>query len=669
MQRDHIIKFLRTVPLFLQNTEEQLGALADKMQCRSYEAGEEVAHESAEKAELLIAVQGEFQILLQQPRIDVEAELARLYPGEYFGDLSLVTPQPPLVKIRAFVPGLMLCLAKEHFEHLFKTQPDFAGRICQSLARYVLQTYGRLGSVPYVQLDRFPNLPSTIALLPPRISRACRGLVVDRQGLELTVAMVDPTDNNTRHFISAALRSYEIHWVAVSESDFETYAARYLGDNANRRDDAPAFERLTCIDPAGDAVLLGRADDELLTRYLTQAIRRGASDIHLEPGASSCGVRMRIDGRMTPVIETVSAHELRQLVSQIKVFAKLDITRSLLPQDGSFTLWADDSRLEIRASTIPCLGGEKAVLRLIAPNPQFERLDNLIVEPAAARLVADIFDSPSGLVLVTGPTGCGKTTTLYAGLNSIWRTDQELNIVTIEDPIEYSLPFATQVQVNREVGLFFSTFLRSTLRQDPDVILVGEIRDSESAAMALEAATTGHLVLSSLHTHSAFETIARLRQLEVRPYLLADALRGVISQKLLPRMRPGVAAPIDRDDAVYDRLQSLGILPADYEGSVYRPSVSRNGSPVEFSEEPESGRIAAFEVLAITDVLRNFIEREATVSELRANADPRLFISLADYSRFLLERRLVTPDRVERLFSRVDSRRLTQLQSSEFATA
>ncbi len=442
------------------------------------------------------------------------------------------------MKFRVVTPGLVLCLAKEHFDRLFRSQPDFARRICQSLAHYVLQTFDRLGSVPYVQLDRFTDLESAIPLLPPRLCRACQCLVVEKQGLEIKVAMVDPTNADARRFVASALRSYDVQWVAVSESDFDAYAARYLGEDRARRSDERPFERLVSTNPSGEPVPLGGAGDTTqLAAILSRAIRQCASDVHLEPGVPAGAVRVRIDGRMTAVQMSVSPHDLRQLVSQIKVLAELDITRTHVPQDGSFTLTADDARFEIRVSTIPCLGGEKAVLRLITPNPQFERLENLIVQPGLARLVADIFDSPSGLVLVTGPTGCGKTTTLYAGLNSIWRSDQEINIVTIEDPIEYNLPFATQVQVNREVGLTFATFMRAVLRQDPDVILVGEIRDAESAAIALEAATTGHLVLSSLHTHSAFETIARLRQLQVKPYLLADALRGVISQQLLPRLR------------------------------------------------------------------------------------------------------------------------------------
>jgi type II secretory ATPase GspE/PulE/Tfp pilus assembly ATPase PilB-like protein len=185
--------------------------------------------------------------------------------------------------------------------------------------------------------------------------------------------------------------------------------------------------------------------------------------------------------------------------------------------------------------------------------------------------------------------------------------------------------------------------------------------------MALEAATTGHLVLSSLHTHSAFETIARLRQLQVKPYLLADALRGVISQQLLPRMRPGVAAPVDRHDEVYDRLQALGILPIDYGGAVYRPSVSRNGEPADAFDEGESGRIAAFEILAVNDRLRDLIEREAPVSVMRANVDPRMFTPLSESARTLLERQLVTPERVERLFSRVEARQPTHPRPEDFA--
>ncbi len=219
-----------------------------------------------------------------------------------------------------------------------------------------------------------------------------------------------------------------------------------------------------------------------------------------------------------------------------------------------------------------------------------------------------------------------------------------LNIVTIEDPVEHSLEFATQIQVNRELGLDFPNILRTILRQDPDLVLVGEIRDAESAALALEAAMTGHLVLSSLHTYSALETLVRLQDLEVKPYLLASALKGVISQQLLPRLCPGCTEPLPSDAAVVTRLKTMGVLEADWSGVLCR------GKDCEgFPPGGESGRVGAYEVMFVTDQLRDLIDRGARRSEFEKALDEQYFYSFPRYCRFLLKEGLVAPEQIERI--------------------
>ena len=324
--------------------------------------------------------------------------------------------------------------------------------------------------------------------------------------------------------------------------------------------------------------------------------------------------------------------------------SELDITSIRRPQDGRFLVRANDQRIEFRVSVTPCHGGEKVVLRVVAPNPDFLDLANLILSGPVAAFAKEMFQSPSGLVLVTGPTGAGKTTTLYAALSAIEGRDHTLNIVTIEDPVEHNLDFATQIQVNRELGLDFPNILRTILRQDPDVILVGEIRDAESAALALEAAMTGHLVLSSLHTYDALETLVRLQDLEVKPYLLASALKGVISQQLLPRLCPGCTEPIPSDAAVVARLKTLGVLEADWSGVLYR------GKDCEgFPPGGESGRVGVYETMFVTEQLRDLIDRAAPRSELEKALDQQYFFSFPRYCRFLLKEGLAAPERVERI--------------------
>ncbi len=458
-------------------------------------------------------------------------------------------------------------------------------------------------------------------------------------------AMVRPGDLQARAFLVDVLRQFHVEFVAVTEDDFQRHAARLLGaDVAVSGLDTP-FDSLMHVNSAGEAVAIAhKGEDDVLPGLLTAAIRAGASDVHIEPLAEGGRVRLRVDGRMFPIRADVLPRHFQQMISRIKVMSDLDITSIRRPQDGRFLVRANDQRIEFRVSVTPCHGGEKLVLRVVAPNPDFMDLGNLVLSEPVAAFVREMFQSPSGLVLVTGPTGAGKTTTLYAALNTIEGRDHTLNIVTIEDPVEHSLEFATQIQVNRELGLDFPNILRTILRQDPDVVLVGEIRDAESAALALEAAMTGHLVLSSLHTYSALETLVRLQDLEVKPYLLASALKGVISQQLLPRLCPGCTEPVPSDAAVVTRLKTMEVLEADWSGVLYRGK-DCDGCP----PGGESGRVGAFEIMFVTDQLRDLIDRGAPRSEFEKALDPQYFFSFPRYCRFLLKEGLVAPVQVERI--------------------
>lgn len=407
---------------------------------------------------------------------------------------------------------------------------------------------------------------------------------------------------------------------------------------------------LVCISSSGQELpITPQGEDDLLLDLLQAVIRTNASDVHIEPFDEQSGhIRLRVDGRMFPIRTDISEKEFHQLASRIKVMADLDITNIRTPQDGRFLVRAANRRIEFRVSVTPCLGGEKLVLRMVVANPHFLDLDNLILWEPIAAFAKQMFQSPSGLILVTGPTGAGKTTTLYAALSAIEGWDNTLNIVTIEDPVEHNLKFATQIQVHRELNLDFPNILRTILRQDPDVILVGEIRDTESAAMALEAAMTGHLVLSSLHTYSALETLVRLQDLEVKPYLLASALKGVISQQLLPRLQPGCVEAVSARAPVVARLKAMGILEADWAGTLYHGKDTQ-GVP----HSGEKGRVGAYEIMLVTDELRDLIDRSATRNQFEKALDPNFFFSLARYCRFLLKQGLVAPEQVEQIFPKM----------------
>lgn len=347
----------------------------------------------------------------------------------------------------------------------------------------------------------------------------------------------------------------------------------------------------------------------LVEHIFNVAVRVRASDIHIEPTADSVLVRGRVDGVLRELL-TLPLHTAPALVSRIKVMAALDISIKRRPQDGRVNVKMTGRELFVRISTLPANGGEKIVMRLLDGVQHFASLADLgISEPDLVRF-RDMLRHPHGVILVTGPTGSGKSTTLYAALNELDRRGR--NIITLEDPVEYKLAGVTQVQVNPRAGLNFPRALRAVLRQDPDIIMVGEMRDRETVEVALAAAMTGHLVLSTLHTNDAPSAVTRLLDMGAPPYLISGALIGVVAQRLARKVCPACRS---------------GGCP-DCEGSGFR------------------GRVGSYEVMAVDDPMRRLITRKAAVDELRESAKSNGMTTIAADARRKVTAGLTTPSEV-----------------------
>lgn len=642
MRTDHVATFLRTVPLFHGLSEQELLSLASAAQLQTFRPGELLVEPQRSEPSLLLIVEGEGQAWVEDTGLGLERELRRLYPGDYYGVDAVVSGIASVAAVRALTAGLRMNIDKGTLDTLFTSSGAFVRAACRALAHDMQHAVRDGSGIQFVRLQDFPQAHAIHRLLPPRISSMCRCLAVSQESDRVTVAMVNPSDQNTRSFIRHTLRDYNVHFVAVTEGDFERAGRRILGEIMESRGENVPTERISYQDAQGVSRHMGgTSEEDLLYEVLTAAIRRGASDVHFEPFGIGGRARLRIDGRMIAIDMEIGAATFRQLTTRIKILSELDTTRIRRPQDGRFMLQVDDRRIEFRVSALPCHGGEKVVLRIVAPHHEMGDLANLMLYRPLEQLARRLFQNPSGLILVTGPSGAGKTTTLYAALNGIVSHDRGINIVTIEDPVEYDLPFATQFQVNRDSGMDFASILKSVLRQDPDVILVGEIRDRESAAMAAEAATTGHLVLSSLHTYSALEAVVRMRDLKVEPYLIAAGLKGVITQQLLPRLVPGCTETVPTSDPMVERLLSMGVWNGDLPGKVQRgcdmPSGPLGG---------EQGRVAICEMLAVTPAVAAAIDRSSSLADLAASLDTGVTIPFVEYARFLLDEGLVAPERI-----------------------
>ena len=401
--------------------------------------------------------------------------------------------------------------------------------------------------------------------------------------------------------------------VPMARSEFdrrlsEVYASDALNDaSLAGHDDIGPLDAL-----AGDlpttADLLENQDDapviRLINGLIAEAARQGASDIHVEPFETSLRVRLRVDGVMREVLN-LPARLAPLLVSRVKVMARLDIAEKRLPQDGRISLTLGQRALDVRVSTLPARGGERVVMRLLDKDNTLLGLGELGMQPDVLEAMREALAQPNGIVLVTGPTGSGKTTTLYAGLAQL--NDGSRNILTVEDPVEYAIAGIGQTQANAKVGLTFAAGLRAILRQDPDVVMVGEIRDGETAQIAVQASLTGHLVLSTVHTNDAVGAVTRLRDMGVEPFLLASTLRLVLAQRLVRRLCPHCRSARPADDA------SVRLMGPGFQGPLFQSVGCGDCAHTGFQ-----GRIALYEAFRIDDSVRRAIGRQAEESELAA---------------------------------------------------
>jgi general secretion pathway protein E len=369
---------------------------------------------------------------------------------------------------------------------------------------------------------------------------------------------------------------------------------------------------LTADLPTADD-LLDSADDapaiRLINGIIAQAVRQGVSDIHIEPYETGLVVRMRVDGILQERLR-MPPHVAPVVVSRIKVMARLDIAERRIPQDGRIGITLGGKLVDVRVSTLPSSAGERVVMRILDKDNAFISLDFLGMSEETHQIMADALAEPNGIILVTGPTGSGKTTSLYAGLKEL--NNGMRNILTIEDPVEYAVDGVGQTQVNAKVGMTFAAGLRAILRQDPDVVMIGEIRDKETADIAVQAALTGHLVLSTVHTNDAVGAITRMRDLKVEPFLLASTLRAVIAQRLVRRLCPQCREPAEADSNI------ASLLGFEAGAMIYKAA----GCPA-CKNTGYQGRIGVFEAIRVDDTIRNLINDGGDEAVIARHAFPQ----------------------------------------------
>ena len=467
--------------------------------------------------------------------------------------------------------------------------------------------------VPYAKLDARLYDPKVVELLPREYVEANLVMPLFLVRGNLTLAVSEPSNLFVIDEVRA-LTTYNVQIVAATAKDIRRMLTSLPNSKVFVIDDIIEDSEATdvtlieeAIEDIGDvAEVAGQSPVIRLVNFVIyNAVKEGASDIHIEPGERCMRVRYRIDGRLYKSLE-VPQHLLNAVTSRVKIMAGMDISERRLPQDGRVHVLLERRKIDLRVSTFPTTRGEKTVIRVLDTRTISLSLEDFGFAEDVLTQFRENITAPNGIVLVTGPTGSGKSTTLYGALNAI--SSMENNICTVEDPIEYHLPLINQFQVQERVGLTFSKALRTLLRQDPDVIMVGEVRDEETARTAIQAALTGHLVFSTLHTNDACSAVTRLINMGIEPYLIGAALNMVLAQRLVRRICPKCRQQYDPPRTMRKALERMGFnIDVFYKGVGCRRC--RNTG--------FSGRIGIHELLVINDEIRDAIVASPSISAIR----------------------------------------------------
>jgi type IV pilus assembly protein PilB len=658
---EQLVQLLRSTELFSALPDELVQRVIASMQQQQARQGT-LIHEQGTPAEsLLLVAHGSIELRRRDSLVGRDHLYARYGAGKTVGEEAIFPEETWSTAVLAYEDVVFFTIPGELVRTAAARVPMIglsAGRI---LARRVNRLLAEKG-VRFVPLAKLQPDAALGALLPVRLMNEHKLAPVARRGTTVTIGMVNPQDLLAIDEVQRHMPESYLEIVSVSGGALEAWITRLMSaagtaanvDTAsvrgafvltslpNAKPHSITFLQDT-VDPSNNDdparnIGVGEQVIAILNKILGDALVLDTSDIHIEPQHDGTWVRYRIDGQLVRRPEPVPSRLHAAIVSRLKALASMDITERRKPQDGRLGVQFNQREVNLRIATIPSRHGEKVVLRILDRSNALMSLDRIVIVPAARELVRQLFYLPHGIVFVTGPTGSGKTTTMYSAI--LERRNEGMNIVTIEDPIEYTIPGITQVQYNDRIDLGYAEAIKAFLRQDTDIMLIGETRDSRTAANAMQAALSGHLVVTSIHTNSALGTLYRLVEMGIEPFLIANAMGGVVAQRLVRTVCTECRQPQQESAEILNRLYRPGeVIPTMYKGV----GCSRcNGTGFR-------GRTSILEVLPMTEELRTGIATARPMNELRVTALRGGMITFLDYAKQILARGLSAPSEVLRV--------------------
>jgi type IV pilus assembly protein PilB len=682
-ESDPLVGFLKNVSLFADLPEESLAKLGTCLKTTEFPPSETIMREGAPGVSMYVIKDGLVEVRKKDPVTGIDFLVAQLGEGAAVGEMSLLTGKPRSASVTTVDPTSVYTLTRTDFRNLLTQYPEISLGLARILADRLEEANKQVG-VEFVSLTKNINFdPKVVGLVPQNILMQHKVVPIAYGNNALTLAMVNPSNlvafDDVRRYVKGIIieprvctedefnkfmiaeypklmnveeevdeaqkekdaerrrkdierkkkEKQDVAAIQQPQQSLEDLEAEILGGIEVQEEEEEKPSDMELQSASGDAPVV-----RLANNILALAIKEGASDIHIEPQETGVRLRLRVDGVLR-VQNVLSRKIMLPLISRFKILSRLDISERRLPQDGRISIKIDDRAIDFRVSTVPAKFGEKIVMRVLDKSASLLPLDKIINHQESMEKVRWMINQPYGIIYVTGPTGSGKTTSLYSSLGEI--NSPGTNISTAEDPIEYDLEGVNQIQTHKLIGLDFARVLRAFLRQDPDIILVGETRDRETAGIAVEAALTGHLVFTTLHTNDAPGAFTRLEEMGVEPFLMSSSTIGILAQRLARRICTNCKEEVKPDEATAKYFgYDMNDLPDFYKGK----GCDKCGGT------GYKGRVGVYEVLIMNDELRRLVSSGAKSDEVRDCAVKSGMMTLQKYAEFLLKEGLTTVEAV-----------------------